>query len=30
MPQVYELLGYPISDNSEKVILSRKKLFAPL
>lgn len=29
MPQIFELLGYPASDNSEKVVQSRKKAFCP-
>ena len=29
MPQVYELLGYPLSDKSESVEKSRKKAFCP-
>lgn len=29
MPQIYELLGYPISDNSEKVTASRKRAYCP-
>lgn len=29
MPKIYELLGYPISDNSEKVVASRRKAFCP-
>ena len=30
MPQVYELLGYPLSDKSESVEESRKKHFVHL
>ncbi len=29
MPQIFELLGYPVSDNTEKVVQSRKKAFCP-
>ena len=29
MPQIFELLGYPASDNSKKVVQSRKKAFCP-
>lgn len=29
MPQVYELLGYPLSDKSERIEASRKKAFCP-
>lgn len=29
MPQIFEILGYPISDNSSKVIESRKKAYCP-
>lgn len=29
MSRIYELLGYPVSDNSEKAILSRKRAFCP-
>lgn len=29
MPKIYELLGYPISDNSFEVIESRKKAYCP-
>lgn len=29
MPQVFELLGYPLSDNSRKVIESRKEALCP-
>lgn len=29
MPQIFELLGYPISDNSESVSKSRMKAFCP-
>ena len=29
MPQIYELLGYPLSDLSESVIQSRKKIYCP-
>lgn len=29
MPKIYELLGYPISDNSPAVIESRKKAYCP-
>ena len=29
MPKIYELLGYPVSDNSPAVVESRKKAFCP-
>ena len=29
MPQIYELLGYPVSDKSEKVTESRRRAFCP-
>lgn len=29
MPQIYELLGYPVSDQSEKVTESRRRAFCP-
>ncbi len=29
MPKIYELLGYPINDNSPQVVESRKKAFCP-
>lgn len=29
MPKIFELLGYPVSDNSSEVVESRKKVYCP-
>ena len=29
MQQIYELLGFPVSDHSEKAVKSRKEAFCP-
>ncbi len=29
MPKIYELLGYPINDNSPEIMESRRRAFCP-